>query len=49
MHVEDGLALSILRNHTVREAEAVLTAMIEDEAQAKATLKRVHGLIQATA
>ena len=49
MHVEDGLALSILRNHTVREAEAVLTAVVEDEARAKATLKRVHGLIQATA
>ena len=49
MHVEDGLALSILKNHTVREAEAVLTAVVEDEARAKATLKRVHGLIQATA
>ena len=49
MHVEDGLVLSILKNHTVREAEAVLTAVIEDEARAKATLKRVHGLIQATA
>ena len=49
MHVEDGLVLSILKNHTVREAEAVLTAMVEDEARAKTTLKRVHGLIQATA
>ena len=49
MHVEDGLVLSILKNHTVREAEAVLTAVVEDEALAKATLKRVHGLIQATA
>ena len=49
MHVEDGLALSILKNHTVREAEAVLAAVIEDEERAKATLKRVHGLIQATA
>ena len=49
MHVEDGLVLSILKNHTVREAEAVLTAVIGDEARAKATLKRVHGLIQATA
>ena len=49
MHVEDGLVLSILKNHTVREAEAVLTAVVEDEARAKATLKRVHGLIQATA
>ncbi len=49
MHVEEGLVLSILKNHTVREAEALLTAMVEDETQAKATLKRVHGLIQATA
>ena len=49
MHVEEGLALSILKNHTVREAEAVLTAVVEDEARAKETLKRVHGLIQATA
>ena len=49
MHLEDGLALSILKNHTVREAEAVLAAVVEDEERAKATLKRVHGLIQATA
>ena len=49
MHVEDGLVLSILRDHTMREAEAVLTAVVEDESRAKATLKRVHGLIQATA
>ena len=49
MCVEDGLALSILKNHTVREAEALLTAVIEDETEAKATLKRVCGLIHATA
>lgn len=49
MHVEDGLVLSILRDHTAREAEALLAAVVEDEAIAKATLKRVHGLIQATA
>ena len=49
IHVEDGLVLSILKDHTVREAEAVLTAVVEDEARAKAVLKRVHGLIQATA
>ena len=44
-----GLALSILKNHTVREAEALLTAVIADETEAKATLKRVCGLIHATA
>ena len=49
MCVEDGLALSILKNHTVREAEALLTAVIADETEAKATLKRVCGLIHATA
>lgn len=49
IRVEDGLVLSILKNHTVREAEAVLAAVIQDEAEAKATLKRVCGLIHATA
>ena len=49
MRVEDGLALSILKDHTVREAEALLTALISDEVEAKATLKRVRGLINATA
>ena len=47
--VEDGLALSILKNHTAREAEALLTAVVGDEKRAQATLKRVYGLIQATA
>lgn len=49
IRVEDGLALSILKSHTVRETEALLTAVIEDEEKAKATLKRVRGLIHATA
>ena len=49
LRVEDGLVLSILKDHTVREAEAVLAAVVEDEAEARATLKRVCGLIQATA
>ena len=47
--VEDGLVLSLLKNHTVREAETVLAAVVADEAEAKATLKRVCGLIYATA
>ena len=49
MRVEDGLALSILKNHTVREAEALLTALVSDETEARATLKRARGLINATA
>ena len=49
MNVEDGLALSILKNHTAREAEALLTAVVEDEMEAKATLNRIRGLIHATA
>ena len=49
MRVEDGLVLSLLKSHTVREAEALLTALVSDEVEAKATLKRVRGLINATA
>ena len=49
MRVEDGLVLSVLKSHTVREAEALLTALVSDETEAKATLKRVRGLINATA
>ena len=49
MRVEDGVTLSILKDHTVREAEALLTALVPDEVEAKATLKRVRGLINATA
>ena len=49
MRVEDGLVLSILKDHTPREAEALLTTLISDETEAKATLKRVRGLINATA
>ena len=47
--VEDGLVLSILKAHTAREAESVLAALIADETEAKAILKRVRGLINATA
>ena len=49
MRLEDGLALSILKHHTTREAEALLAGVFEDETEAKATLKRVCGLIHATA
>ena len=47
--VEDGLVLSLLKNHTAREAEALLAGVVEDEAEARAILKRVCGLIHATA
>ena len=47
--VEDGLVLSILKEHTAREAESILAALIADETEARAILKRVRGLINATA
>lgn len=47
--VEEGLVMTLLKNHTARETEALLAGFIEDEAEAKAILKRVQGLIHATA
>ena len=47
--LEEGLVITFLRNHTAREAEALLTDFIKDEAEAKTILKRVRGLIHATA
>ena len=47
--LEEGLVMTLLKNHTAREAEALLANLIEDEAEAKAILKRVRGLIHATA
>ena len=47
--LEEGLVMTLLKNHTVRETEAFLAGFIEDEAEAKAILKRVQGLIHATA
>ena len=49
LSVEDGVALSLLKNHTTRETEAILAALIPDETQARTTLKRVRGLIDGTA
>ena len=49
LSVEDGVALSILKNHTTREVEAILAALIPDETQARTTLKRVRGLVDGTA
>ena len=47
--VEDGLVLSLLKNHTVREVEAVLSSIVANDTEAKAILNRVRGLIHATA
>ena len=47
--IEEGLTITLLKTHTARETEALLGALIEDEAEAKAILKRVRGLIHATA
>ena len=47
--LEEGLVMTLLKKHTAREAEALLADLIEDEAEAKAILKRVRGLIHATA
>ena len=47
--VEDGLVLSILKDRTSREAEAILAELVADETEARAILKRVRGLIDGTA
>ena len=49
LRIENGLALSILKDHTPREAEAILAEWVPDETEAKAILKRVRGLIDGTA
>ena len=48
LSVEDGLVLSILKDHTPREAESILAEWVADETEAKAILERVQGLIDAT-
>ncbi len=47
--VEEGLAITLLRNHTAREAEALLAVFIEDQSEARTILQSVRGLIHATA
>ena len=46
---EDGLVISLLKEHTCREIEAILCELMEDEDAAKAILARCYGFIQATA
>lgn len=48
LRIENGLALSILKDHTLREAEAILAEWVPDETEARAILKRVRGLIDGT-
>ena len=47
--VEDGLVISLLKDHTCREVETVLCEFVKDEDTAKAILARCYGFIQATA
>lgn len=47
--VEDGLVLSLLKEHTSREVETILCELMDDENTAKAILAKCHGFIQATA
>lgn len=47
--VKDGLVLSLLKEHTPREVEAILCQLMDDENAAKAILAKCHGFIQATA
>ena len=49
LSVADGLVLSVLKDRTSREAEAILAELVADETEARAILKRVRGLIDATA
>ena len=44
-HEEWLLRLYRLKDHTIREAEAILATLVTNEAEAKAILKRVRGLI----
>ena len=49
LRVEDGLVLSILKDHTTRETESILAALVVDETEARTILKRVRGLVDGTA
>ena len=49
LRVEDGLVLSLLKDHTPREAEAILAEWVPDKTEARTILKRVRGLIDGTA
>ena len=49
LRVEDGLVLSLLKEHTPREVESVLAKWVPDKTEARTILKRVRGLIDGTA
>ena len=44
LRVEDGLVLSLLKEHTPREVESVLEKWVPDKTEARTILKRVRGL-----
>ncbi len=46
--VAEGLVLSILKDHTPREAESILAEWVANQTEAKAILERVQGLIDGT-
>ena len=48
LRVEDGLVLSILKDHTPREVESILAEWVDDQTEAEAILERVQGLIDGT-
>ena len=48
LRVEDGLVLSILKDHTPREVESILAEWVDDQTEAEAILERVRGLIDGT-
>ena len=48
LRVEDGLVLSLLKEHTPREVESVLEKWVPDKTEARTILKRVRGLIDGT-
>jgi len=47
--LEDGLVLSLLKEHTAREVEAILCELMDDQNAAKAILAKCQGFIRATA
>lgn len=46
--VEEGLALSLLQNHTLHEVEAVLRYLMKDDSKASVVLRKVAGFVGAT-
>ena len=47
--IEEGLALTLLKRHTPRQVEAVLTHIFDDASQASKTVERVQNFLNALA